>query len=276
MSIENNPLKQYFRRAGIYLKLPSGGLGYEPGVIEFPETGDLPVYPMTAIDEITSKTPDALYNGTAVAEIITSCIPAIKKPWKITSVDLDAILVAIKIATNGSEMEIETTCQECNEESKFGVNLSILLNNFRSGDYESGLVIDQLKIKFRPLTYQVLSASSIKQFEIQKNIIVLNQMTDGPEREAKSNEILKIITDSTIDVLVDTIDCIIAPDVIVNQRDFIMDFIKNTDKKTFDAIRDHSVKLRESTQTKPLNITCTHCKHEYEQPFTLNVSDFFA
>lgn len=276
MSLANNPLKQYFRRPGIYLKLPSGGLGYEPGVIEFPETGDLPVYPMTAIDEITSKTPDALYNGSAVTEIITSCIPSIKQPWKITSIDLDAILVAIKIATNGTEMEIETTCNECDETSKFGVNLSIVLNNFRPGDYESGLVIDQLKIKFRPLDYKALSASSVKQFEIQKSIILLNSMTDGPEREAKSTEILKIITDSTVEILVDTIDCVITPESIVNDKVFIMDFIKNTDKKTFEAIRDHSVKLRESTQTQPLHITCTQCKHEYDQPFTLNISDFFA
>lgn len=276
MSLENNPLKQYFRRPGIYLKLPSGGLGYEPGVIDFPESGDLPVYPMTAIDEITSKTPDALYNGTAVADIIKSCVPSIKQPWQISSVDLDAILVAIKIVTNGNEMDIETKCQECSEESKYGVNLSIILNGFKPGDYESGLVVDQLKIKFRPLTYKALSASSVKQFEIQKSIIVLNSMTDSPEKDEKANELLKTITDSTVSVLVDTIDCIIAPDTIVNDRAFIMDFVMNTDKKTFDAIRDHSIALRETTQTKPLHITCTHCKHEYDQPFTLNVSDFFA
>jgi hypothetical protein len=276
MSIANNPLKQYFRRPGIYLKLPSGGIGYAPGIVDFPETGELPVYPMTAIDEITSKTPDALYNGTAVTEIITSCVPAIKQPWQISSVDLDAILVAIKIATNGNEMEIETKCQECSEESKYGVNLSIVLNSFKPGDYENGLVIDQLKIKFRPLTYKSLSESSVKQFEIQKSIIVLNGMVDSPEKDSKANELLKTITDSTIEVLVDTIDCIITPETIVNEREFIMDFIRNTDKKSFDTIRDHSISLRESTQTKPLNITCTHCKHEYEQPFTLNVSDFFA
>ena len=276
MSIENNPLKQYFRRPGIYLKLPSGGVGYEPGVIEMTETGDLPVYPMTAIDEITGKTPDALFNGTAVAEIISSCVPAIKQPWKITSVDLDAILVAIKIATNGNEMEIDTTCSECKEESKFGINLSILLNNFKAGDYENGLVIDQLKIKFRPLNYKTLSESNITQFEIQKKIIILNNMEDSAEKDEKSKELLASITDSTLQILVETIDCIITPETIVNEREYIMDFIKNTDKKTFETIRDHSVKLRESAQTKPLHITCTHCKHEYDQPFTLNVSDFFA
>ena len=38
--------------------------------IDMPENGELPVYPMTAIDEITVRTPDALFNGTAIAELI--------------------------------------------------------------------------------------------------------------------------------------------------------------------------------------------------------------
>jgi hypothetical protein len=275
MSLENNPLKQYFRRPATYLKLPSGGLNYEQGVINMPETKELPVYPMTAIDEITSKTPDALYNGTAVVDIIKSCIPAIIDPWKISTTDLDAILVAIKIATNGSEMDIETTCPSCTDDSKYGINLSVVLTGFKAGDYESGLVIDNLKIKFKPLNYKALSESSTKQFEIQKTIMAIDRMEDGPDREAKSMELLKVITDSTLVVLVNTIDCIITPEAIVNDKAFIMEFLQNTDKRTFDTIRDHSVKLRESTQTQPLNIKCMHCSHEYQQPFTLNVSDFF-
>jgi hypothetical protein len=276
MSLENNPLKQYFRRPGIYLKLPSGGLGYEHNVINMPETKELPVYPMTAIDEITSKTPDALYNGTAVVDIIKSCVPAINNPWKLSTVDLDAVLVAIKIATNGSEMEIETTCPSCTEDYKYGINLSLVLNGFKAGDYESGLVIDNLKIKFKPLDYKALSESSVKQFEIQKSIMTIDRMEDGPDREAKSMDLLKVITESTLAVLVNTIDCIITPETIVNDRNFILDFLQNTDKKTFDAIRDQSVKLRESTQTQPLKIKCVSCSHDYNQSFTLNVSDFFG
>ena len=103
---EINPLKQYFRRPGLYLKLPSGGSGYTPADLVLPENGELPVYPMTAIDEITAKTPDALYNGVAITEIIKSCVPNILDPWKITSVDLDAVLIAIRAATSGGEMEL--------------------------------------------------------------------------------------------------------------------------------------------------------------------------
>ena len=42
-----------------------------------------------------------------------------------------------------------------------------------------------------------------------------------------------------------------------------------------DAIKEKSLALRETTQMKPLEIKCSGCGHDYEQVFTLNVSDFF-
>ena len=107
-----------------------------------PETGELPVYPMTAIDEITVKTPDALFNGTATAELIKSCVPDIKDPWAINSIDLDAILIAVKSATGGNDLEIETICPNCQEDAKYGVNLVGLLSTLVSGDYDKELPLN--------------------------------------------------------------------------------------------------------------------------------------
>ena len=76
--MSNNPLKQFFRQPAIYVRLPSQGKFYPPGVLEMPATGELPVYPMTAIDEITYRTPDALFNGQATVNVLQSCVPDIK------------------------------------------------------------------------------------------------------------------------------------------------------------------------------------------------------
>ena len=78
---ENNPLRQFFRRPAVHISLPSGGESYGPEDIEWPDEGkELPVYPMTAIDEITTKTPDALFNGEATFSLISSCAPDIGDP----------------------------------------------------------------------------------------------------------------------------------------------------------------------------------------------------
>jgi len=70
-----NPLINYFRQAKIYLTLPSGGKYYKEGSLELTESGELPVMPMTAKDELALKTPDALLSGQATVDLIQSCIP---------------------------------------------------------------------------------------------------------------------------------------------------------------------------------------------------------
>ena len=58
-----NPLAKHFRQPSIYIKLPSEGVWYDESIITISESGEVPVYPMTALDEITYRTADALFNG---------------------------------------------------------------------------------------------------------------------------------------------------------------------------------------------------------------------
>ena len=88
-----NPLSQYFRQPAIHIRLPSGGQFYPVGSINMPPNGELPVLPMTAVDEITYRTPDALFNGSAVISVIQSCVPAIRNAWVMPSTDIDAVQI---------------------------------------------------------------------------------------------------------------------------------------------------------------------------------------
>lgn len=271
----DNPLKQYFRRPAVYLKLPSGGEGYPEGTLDLPESGEIPIYPMTAIDEITSRTPDALFNGSAVVEIIKSCVPAIKDPWFVTNIDLDPILVAIRTATNGNLMEIETECPECTEPAKFDVNLGHILAGFKPGDYSKPLVVGELSIKFKPLSFVEVNKVSMTQFEIQKAMQAMLSIENEEERNKQSSGVLQTINDTYMELIISTIEYIKAPTGTVFEKEFIEEFLRNCDRNTYESIKGYSVTLRESTETKPLEITCPHCQHQYEQKFSINVSDFF-
>jgi hypothetical protein len=270
-----NPLKQYFRRPALYLKLPSEGQGYPEGVIEFPDNGELPIYPMTAIDEITSRTPDALYNGVAIVEIIKSCVPAIKKPWELLNLDLDPILVAIRIATNGQAMEIESYCEACKETSKYDVNLSGMLAEFKPGDYNKPLIVGDLQIKFKPLTYKEVNDANTAQFEIQRMLQSLDRIEDSEERNNKTTEIMDSINALSINLMVSTIEYIKVPEATVFEKDFIREFLVSCDKNAHNTIKDQNIELRKSTEVKPLQMKCMNCNHEYEQPFNINISNFF-
>ena len=276
MTIQNNPLKQYFRRPAIYLKLPSGGKMYAPGIVNIPESGELAVYPMTAIDEISSKTPDALYNGTAMADIIKSCIPDIKDPWSINSIDLDAVLIAIKSAAGGDDMSISSECPSCKEIAEYGVNLVGILSQLKSADYEKELTINELSIKFRPLSYKEMNEAGTSQMEAQRIFMMLEKEENESVRAEKTQEALRFITEVTMRILSNTVTHIRTPSAFVEEKEYILDFLKNCDRETYLAIRDYNASLKAQTEIKPLRIKCIHCQHEYDQQFTLNTSDFFG
>lgn len=276
MPIDNNPLKQYFRRPALYIKLPSEGKYYKPGVVNIPPTGELAIYPMTAIDEITTKTPDALFNGSAMVDLIKSCVPDIKEPWSINSIDLDAILIGIRSAGGGNEMEVESRCPACTDVASYGINLTALLTQLVSGDYDKEMQLNDLRIKFRPITYKEMNEAGLAQFEIQREFSLLEEEQDQEVKKQKSQDILKRITTLTIKILTEAIEYIQTPNAKVDNKAFILDFLNNCDKDVYAAIRDYNSQLKASTELKPLKLTCIHCKHNYEQAFTLNTSDFFA
>lgn len=276
MTIQNNPLKQYFRRPAIYLKLPSEGKYYPQGSVDIPVNGEVAVYPMTAVDEITTKTPDALFNGSAVVEIIKSCIPSIKDPWEIPLIDLDPILVAIRTATNGNNMDITSKCPACGEEASYGINLGNLLGTLQKGKYDEPLILQDLSFRFKPLAYKQINKINQVQFEIQTVVMGLDSIEDDNVRKQKSNETMQKLNDLSVSLVSETIESITTPSSIVSEKEFIIDFLKNCEKQTFESLRNYAIKMRESSEIKPLKMKCIHCQHEYDQSLILNPTDFFA
>ena len=274
--MNNNPLKQYFRRPAVYIKLPSEGKYYSPDVLDMPETGELPVYPMTAIDEITARTPDALFNGVAVADLIKSCIPNIKDPWMINSIDMDSILIGIRAASNGSTMDIDSKCPECETEATYGINLVGVLASLKPGDYSKMLELGDLKIKFRPLLYKEMNQASMAQFEVQKAFNTAYAIDDEDQRNDEIKKSLEKITFLTMEILSQTIEYIQTPNSMVDDKQFILDFLKNCDKDVYTQVRDYSTTLKEDTELKPASIVCSNCGHKYDQPYAINPTDFFG
>jgi len=272
-----NPLRQFFRQPAIYLRLPSDGRYWPQDTLVMPENRELPVMPMTAVDEITYRTPDALFNGQAVVSVIQSCIPNIRNAWAVPSVDIDAILTAIRIASYGHDLEIDTRCPGCQESDTYTLDLRHVLDGFKLPDYDACVNHGDLEIHFVPLNYHQLHEVNTMQFNEQKLLQMLPSEELPEEQKVKMlADALRKVTEMTILTLTTTISAIKTPAAIVTEREHIADFLKNCDRALFNLIRDHVVKLRTDGELKPLQIKCTHCNTEYSQPFTLDQASFFA
>jgi hypothetical protein len=274
--MSNNPLSQYFRQPSIYVKLPSGGQHYADGAIDMPANGELPVYPMTAIDEITYRTPDALFNGNAVTNVIKSCVPAIRDPWAIPAMDVDSILVAIRIASYGHNMEMSTTCPHCENEADYGLDLRTILEQIKTPDYSKPIVAGDLQIFFKPMTYKHLNDNNQKQFEEQKLLQVLpgSEMPDVDKMTAMSAALVKL-THITIDALSQSVAAVKTPDGLVSEPGFIEEMLKNCDRRLFTQIRDHIINVKSQAEIQPIKLKCSACEKEYQQAVTLDMTSFF-
>jgi T4 bacteriophage base plate protein len=277
MTISNNPLKQFFRQPAIYLRLPSNGDFWPTNAINLPENREIPVYPMTAIDEITYRTPDALFNGQATVNVIQSCVPAIQDAWCVPAVDLNAILVAIRIASFGHEMEIATACPGCGDEAEYGLDLRTVLDRQRSPDYSKTLDHGDLEIMFRSMSYRQQSETNNRQFEEQRVLQMLptSDMSDE-EKKQQLTQVMKTITEITVDVIKHSIAAIRTPNGMVTDSNHISEFLINCDRQLFSIIRDHIIELKTGTELAPLTVKCASCEHEYQQPLTLDMTSFFA
>lgn len=275
--MSENPLAEFFRSPSIYLQLPSKGEFYPNGALDMPKNNELPVYPMTAIDEITYRTPDALYNGSAVINVIQSCVPSIKDAWAVPGIDIDAILAAIRIASYGHEMEIQTTCPKCEEETTYGIDLRTILEQMQSIDYKANVTVGDLEIYFKPMNYKQINDSNVVQFEEQKliNVIEDAEMSED-DKLARLSEAFNKMTKLTIDSIAQSVNYIKTPDTLVDNEAYIADFLTNCERSVYTKIRDHILSIKKQTELKPLKIKCTECEHDYEQPFTLDMSNFFG
>lgn len=273
----NNPLQQYFRQPAIYIRLPSQGNFYPDGALAMPPNGELPVYPMTAIDEITYRTPDALFNGSAVVNVIQSCVPNIKNAWAIPAVDVDTILISIRIASYGHSMELSTKCPACETEADYSVDLRTVLDQIKSPDYQEVLKYGDMDFYFRPMTYKDINENNQLQFEEQRMIQAMVSVDTSDDEKVKTmSHALKKITEITVKAMALSIAAIKTPTALVTEKEYIDDLLKNCDRQLFSLIRDRVIKLKTMSEIQPLKMKCSNCNHEYSQSMTLDMSSFFV
>ena len=282
-NIEQNPLRKYFRQPKVYITLPSKGNFYPEGVLNMPETGELPVFAMTAKDELIIKTPDALLNGQATVDVIKSCIPNITNPWLMPSVDLDACLVAIRIATYGEKLDITTKVPVLGEEREFSVDLRQVLNKLVTPEYENKLKIGDINVELRPLSYKEFTESNLKTFEEQRIFSLVNsEDMDDSEKLGKFSESFKKLTNLTVNMLSKSIAKLQIGDDEVTNRVHIEEFIDNVDKEFFKGITDHLEEQRKKFAIEPIKVKSNEediaagVPEEWEVPVTFDQSNFFV
>ncbi len=270
-----NPLSAYFRQPSLYIQIPSKGRYWPEGSIQMPVTGELAVLSMTAADEILLKTPDALFNGEATVNLIENCVPAIKDAWQTPMLDLESILIAIRIASVSENLTIETQCPKCSEVSEFSLDLKYILQDVNADIWQKSLSLGPLTFTFSPISFYTQTQYNNQLFQYRKRYQQLDQVEDPDQKTALSSEIINNINQLEIQYMIDTIQSIGVAGQQVTEPDHISEFMVNCEKQIYSQIQRHTEDLRRSFRKNNLELTCTECSHKYVTEFSMEYSSFF-
>jgi len=275
-----NPLSKHFRQPAIYFKLPSGGKYWSDGSLSLSATGEVGVMPMTTKDEITLKTPDALLNGQGVVSVIHSCCPEIHDAWAMPATDVDATLIAIRIASYGNQMDFSATCPHCETSNDYAIDLGNTLSSIQEPDYTESITVEGLSVKIKPQNYAEVNRANMIAFEEQQILRSIGDMADNPqEAKEKFDTHLKNIIDLNVNALASQTESITTEDgQVVTDLAFITEFYNNATNKTIKTIQKYVNKLNVNGGVKPVDVNCNNeeCGKEFPITITFDYASFFA
>jgi hypothetical protein len=280
-----NPLSSFMRQPKIYIRLPSNGEYWPADSLAPTETGEYPVYSMTAKDELMLKIPDALLNGQAVVEVIQNCMPNIKNAWDCPNIDMDLILIAIRLATYGEQMATPIKLGD-DLEMEYQVDLRTVMDNLLSSSTWDPVVpiSAELTVFVKPMNYRHLTQAAIQTFETQKIIQMVNN--EGLTEDDKINlfkESFSKLSGATLGTIEHSISRIESSQGSTDDPEHIRDFVSNVDKEVFNKIQLHLEDLRNKNSIKPVTVQVTEEMKEkgftgdtLEIPLTFDPSTFFV
>ena len=271
----NNPLKKYFRQPKVYIALPSKGIYNQPGSLAG-DPANIPIFGMTGMDEILIKTPDALLNGEATVKVIESCCPIVQDAWDLCLLDLDVILTGIRIATQGNTMQVSHSCTNCGAINDYDVELGTVIEHYAKCEYDNKIVLKELSIKIQPLTYKQWTEFQVKNFQLQRQLKQIFEITDTEQQSALVSEMYTKITSIQTEAVFLQIASVDTGSQVVEEREFISEWLANCDKTIFDAVKALVEKNRLAWEIPKINAKCDSCGTENQVSITLDQSSFFA
>lgn len=276
-------LDDYKRQPKLYIDLPSSGRFYDDTVFEDNQYVQMPVYAMTAADEIVSKTPDALFSGKAVALILQSCIPLLKDPWKLIKSDLEYLLTAIRIASSGNTIDMKSTCSVCKTENTVELDLQSVLQHYDNFHPEASFTYKDLTINLQPITFKEMSELGIALYQRQRTVYQLQRSDlSDEELQKQAATIADEVVLMTSRSLTSYIASISKGDEFEKDMNKINNFIEGNDGEISKMFLAEITKFVNLATFPPVKIQCAGdidaepCTNVYEIEYNGDFSSFFV
>lgn len=256
-----NPLLEKVQIPGERFRLPSSGLFYEDDELdESVKDGEIFINPMTAMDELVLKSPDKLLSGESVVEVITRCLPEVRKPQQLLAKDVDYILMALRMVSYGPTVDI-TQAHDCDDAKEHSYSISIrpLLQRTKP--------IDPTAVKKYHLeisTGQVVKLNPPRYYSTMK----LYQIFGLQEEEGANLEEMSISLLENVSEMIRSVDG-------HTDRNDIIEWLKTVRVGDVESISHKITELSDWGLDPTFNVECKDCGKEMTVSVPVNPIAFF-
>lgn len=272
-----NPLSSYYRNKEIYVKLPTGGKWLKNNP-KLTFDGEIGVQPMTMSDEMILTIPDALYNGQAIFQLLSSIVPDIEDPYEISMPDVDVLLLASRAASIDKNMSVESKCPHCENSNVYEIDLAQVLSNVKLTSEETQIELDGLVVELKPNTLAAANAGNIQIAESAKALTALRESELGEETNQAYKDAIARASASKIAMISDGVVSVTMPDgTVVDEVQHIADWLSHTNKKTIELLQQTQNQLNNNGLNKSFQFDCAEedCGKTFTGDVNFNPSFFF-
>lgn len=276
---------------GLVLSLPTIGRFYSDGVLH-PECDPtaIEVYPVGIAAEVHLGDPLLLASGKAIPKLVKVICPEVIDAESLCGIDIDAILLASRIASHGEKMRINAQCQsgKCGHEDVIEANLQeIILRYAPIEDDQLGKFIvplphlDQV-VCIQPPTYRTGLEIIRNSIAIEKNISELKDVTfqDFIQDEEMMNSYMEIAERNTVLSISALIDSIFYVETSTGQKvidkEVITEWALRLKKDDLVEVRKRIQELSEEIdKIAYVDYTCSACGKKNTVRLTLDPQKLF-
>lgn len=254
-----NPLLAKVKLPGRTFELPSMGALYKNGELSN-GNGEVHVHAMSALAEISLKTPDLLFNGKALNQVFSECVPEVKKVDQLFGRDIDAIMYFLRVVTYGPSFEIDVKhdCENAKDHS-YVVNIEELISSMKK--------IDPTTIE-KQMTIVLPNEQVVKVHPVRfSQMIELYQMNMNKqtftEEDIKKNIVFNLTS------IIESVDDISDPKMIEEWVKALTTPYQNKITEAIETTNDWG-------PPRTTKLKCKDCGEEMEVELPLNPISFFT
>ena len=196
--------------------------------------------------------------------------------------DLLVVLLGIRAASYGKNLEVDIKCTECNHINQMAVDSNVLLSKVEENDTDPNVILDNnFIVEVKPYTIEDRTRLQIQQVKQQAIVQQLVQAEEQGEEKMQEQfgKTFVEIAELTVELIARCIRSVHLPekgsDPITEYQD-IFDWLKIITKKDYDDKRGRVEQLSENTLDTNFDSKCLECGKDYKTNIELDIAGFFA